>query len=113
MAKLGALYLEGGVWNGTRIISQEWVEESTQMAVPLIGNSGTLYGYGYNWWLGRFRFGADTVEYFRAAGWGGQDVFVIPELDMIIVFTAGGYEDTRPLSVDDMIEDYIFGAVIG
>jgi len=112
MAKLGALYLEGGLWNGVRVVSQTWVAESTEMAVPLIGNYQTLYGYGYNWWLGRFHFRGESVEYFRAAGWGGQDVFVIPDLEMVIVFTAGGYYETRPLSVTDIMEDHILGAVI-
>ncbi len=97
MAKLGALYLNGGVWNGVRILSPEWVDESVEMAVPLAPNYQTEYGYGYNWWLGRFQFRGEPVEYFRAAGWGGQDVFVIPELEMVIVFTAGGYYESRPL----------------
>jgi len=112
MAKLGALYLNGGTWNGTRLLSQAWVDESTEMVVPLIGNYPTLYGYGYNWWLGRFQFSGTTFEYFRAAGWGGQDVFVIPSLELVIVFTAGGYYDPRPLSVNEMIQDYILAAVL-
>ena len=52
------------------------------------------------------------MDYFRAAGWGGQDVFVIPDLEMVIVFTAGGYDETRPLSVNDMIQNYILAAII-
>jgi CubicO group peptidase (beta-lactamase class C family) len=112
MAKLGALYLGGGVWNGIRVISEEWVTESTTMAIPLVGNYMTLHGYGYNWWLGRFQFRGTPVEYFRAAGWGGQDVFVIPDLEIVIVFTAGGYYDPRPLSVNTLIQDYILRAVV-
>jgi len=104
--------LNGGTWNGTRLLSQAWVDESTEMVVPLIGNYPTLYGYGYNWWLGRFQFSGTTFEYFRAAGWGGQDVFVIPSLELVIVFTAGGYYDPRPLSVNEMIQDYILAAVL-
>lgn len=111
MAKLGALYLNGGTWNGQRIVSEDWVRESTQMAVPLQGNHRTLYGYGYNWWLGRSPFQGGQVEYFRAMGWGGQDVFVFPELDLVLVFTGGGYYESRPLSVNDLIEDYIFPAI--
>jgi CubicO group peptidase (beta-lactamase class C family) len=112
MAKFGALYLNGGVWNGVRIISQAWVDDSVEMAVPLIGNYLTLYGYGYNWWLGRLQFKGSPMDYFRAAGWGGQDIYVIPSIEMVIVFTAGGYYESRPLSVNSMIEDFIFEAVI-
>jgi CubicO group peptidase (beta-lactamase class C family) len=112
MAKLGAMYLNDGVWNGTQVLSSEWVDASTEMSIPLVGEYRTLYGYGYNWWLGRSQFKARTVEYFRAAGWGGQYVYVFPELEMIIVFTAGGYYETKPLDVNDLIEHYIFEAVI-
>ena len=111
MAKLGALYLNGGVWNGVRIISAEWVAASTRQSIPLVGQSGSLYGYGYNWWLGRSQYADREIEYFRAAGWGGQDVYVFPELDLVVVFTAGGFYDTRPLNVNDIIEQYIFQAI--
>ncbi len=110
MAKLGAVYLNGGVWNGERIVPERWVDESTRMAVPLSGTYRTLYGYGYNWWLGRFPVGNSRVDYFRAAGWGGQDVYVIPELEMVIVFTAGAYHEAGALSVEELIEDYILRA---
>ena len=112
MAKIGQMYLDGGVWNGVRVVSQSWVDQSTEMAIPLIGDYTTLYGYGYNWWLGRFQFRGSPVEYFRAAGWGGQDIFVIPSLEIVIVFTAGGFYEARPLSVNTMIQDYVFPAVI-
>ncbi len=112
MAKLGALYLNGGVWNGERIISTEWVGASTEMTTPLVGNYRTLYGYGYNWWLGRSQYKDRGVEYFRASGWGGQDVYVFPELELIIVFTAGGFYDTQSLNVNDIIEHYIFQAIV-
>ncbi len=113
MLKLGQLYLDGGLWNGERVVSREWVEESVQMAVPLVGDYSTLYGYGYNWWLGRFQFHGTPVDYFRAAGWGGQDVFVIPDLDLVVSFTAGGYYETRPLSPNAMIQDYVLAAIPG
>ena len=113
MAKLGALYLNGGSWNGAKIVSSEWVDASTEMSIPLTGNYRTLYGYGFNWWLGRSQFRDGTVEYFRAIGWGGQNVYVFPELEMIIVFTAGGYYETKPLNANDLIEDYIFAAITG
>jgi CubicO group peptidase (beta-lactamase class C family) len=112
MAKLGALYLDGGVWNGTRILTQEWVTASTAPSMTIGGTHRSLYGYGYNWWLGRSEHRGGSVEYFRAAGWGGQDVFVYPELDLVVVFTAGGYDHTPPLRVDDLLEQYILPSII-
>ncbi len=111
MAKLGALYLNGGIWNGKRIASSRWTDASTEQAIPLLSDHRTLYGYGYNWWLGRSQYGDRQVEFFRAAGWGGQDVFVFPELELVVVFTAGAYYDSRPLDINDLIEEYIFQAI--
>ncbi len=114
MAKLGALYLNGGVWNGERIISTEWVGASTEMTTPLVANYRTLYGcgYGYNWLLGRSQYKDRGVEYFRASGWGGQDVYVFPELELTLESTAGGFYDTQSLNVNDIIEHYIFQAIV-
>jgi CubicO group peptidase (beta-lactamase class C family) len=111
MAKLGALYLNGGTWNGTRIVSSPWVDTSTQMSIPLAGSYRSLYGYGFNWWLGRSTYRDGKVDYFRASGWGGQDIYVFPELEMVVVFTAGAYYEALGLSLDDLLEDYILQAV--
>jgi CubicO group peptidase (beta-lactamase class C family) len=111
MAKLGALYLNGGVWNGEHIVPEEWVNVSTQLHTPLLKQYRTLCGYGYNWWLGRSRFREGEVEHVRASGWGGQVVFVFPELELTVVFTAGAYYDTMPLSMIGLIEGYILRAI--
>ena len=111
MAKLGALYLNDGVWNGTRVLSTEWVRSSTTMSIPLAGDYGSLYGYGFNWWLGRFTHRGNSVDYYRAAGWGGQDVYAVADLNLVVVFTAGGYYASRPLSASSMIEGYILPAI--
>ncbi|MEJ2187254.1 MAG: serine hydrolase [Gemmatimonadota bacterium] len=112
MAKFGQLYLDHGVWHGTRVVPEWWVAASTAMATPLIGNYGTAHGYGYNWWLGRSSFRGGQVDYFRAAGWGGQYIYVYPALEMVIVLTRGAYYEASPLDVDDLIEGYIFDAIL-
>jgi CubicO group peptidase (beta-lactamase class C family) len=111
MAKLGALYLNGGVWDGEQVVPEQWVNVSTQLHTPLLEQYRTLYGYGYNWWLGRSRFRGTEVEHYRAYGWGGQVVFVFPELQLVIVFACGAYYDDMPLSMITIIEDYILPAI--
>jgi len=81
------------------------------MSVPLVGEYRTLYGYGYNWWLGRSPFRGGRVEYFRASGWGGQYIYVYPGLNLVLVFTAGAYYDDLGLSINDIIEQYVFAAL--
>jgi CubicO group peptidase (beta-lactamase class C family) len=82
MAKIGLLYLKGGVWDGVQIVPQEWVSASTKKHID-----ATLQdGYGYQWWV-------DSPELYMALGYAGQFIFVAPELDLVVVFTSDLSED--------------------
>ena len=83
MAKFGQLFLNEGMWNGTRIISKEWVEQSTQYHI----NPGVSWadGYGYLWWLRNLRVNNSMVSSYKAMGWGGQEIFVLKDLGMVVV----------------------------
>lgn len=85
-AKLGYLWLHGGVWNGQQIISSSWVSESVQAHSRMVGNE---YGYGYGWWV--------TPVDFYAMGRGGQYIRVIPSKNAIVVITAGGSDFNQVL----------------
>lgn len=112
MAKIGQLYLQKGVWNGNRIVSENWVTESTleSIQVPPSKNPipGFIKSYGYQWWRGTFSNG-NTETYF-AAGWGGQFIFVIPDIDMVTVITAGDFEGEGYQGFYNLINDYILVA---
>jgi CubicO group peptidase (beta-lactamase class C family) len=84
MVKLGYLYLHNGEWNGKPIVSPEWVRASTvrQMETKGLMNAAEEDGFGYYWWF-------DSFGGFSAHGHGGQYVFVLPALDMVVGFTAG------------------------
>ncbi len=112
MAKFGALYLNQGFWKGERIISSSWIESSTEISTPFAEDYRTLQGYGYQWWIGRFQLEPEDIRYYRATGWGGQYIIVFPDKDMVVVFTAGGYYENRPISFNDIIEYYIFEAIM-
>jgi CubicO group peptidase (beta-lactamase class C family) len=105
MAKFGVLYLNGGEWNGQPIVSQTWVEASTQLHAKPRGGGG----YGYQWWLRTYDFGSEEVMTFFAAGWGGQRISVFPSLDMVVVSTGGNYVAEDP--VDEIITRFILPAV--
>ena len=111
MAKLGSLYLHLGTWKGRRIVPETWTVVSALEATSLEGDHRTLYGYGFNWWLGRSPYGSRLAPYFRASGWGGQDVFVYPDLRLVVVFTGGCYNEDCPLDLNDLIEDFVFQAI--
>ena len=77
MARFGYLYLNGGNWNGTQVVSSEWVNISTQMYY----DTGSWYHYGYTWW------GIPGYTFYEATGHYEQKIFVIPEEDIVVVFT--------------------------
>lgn len=84
--KFGQLYLDGGVWNGQRIVPADWVRQSTT-AYP----SGLANADGLNWHLYQLKSGDRTYREYEANGNGGQFLIVVPELDLAVVFTAGNY----------------------
>jgi CubicO group peptidase (beta-lactamase class C family) len=79
MAKLGRLYLAGGVWNGRRIVGGDWVHRATSPQVPTHG-SGPTESYGYQWWVTSVQDHAA----FAALGFGGQLVEVVPDLRLVV-----------------------------
>ncbi len=89
--KLGQLYLNEGVWNGKRIISKEWVQESAASHSSL--NQHDDYGFG--WWRKSYDVNGRTIETYYASGNGGQLLFVAPELELVALIQAGNYSDGR------------------
>lgn len=83
LAKLGQLYLKGGMWEGKEIVSGSWIKESVAAHLP-VGQGN--WKYGYLWWLQSFGSAPDDVAW-EARGFGGQQLFVVPPYDMVVVFT--------------------------
>lgn len=86
-ARFGYLYLRGGLWDGQRVLSEDWIEYS---ATP----SPTSTIYGAQWWLD------GPTGTMTAKGLFGQHILVDPEHDLVIVSnaTAGG-DSWTPLQV--------------
>jgi len=79
ISKLGLLYLNRGVWNGTRLLSEKWVAEATS---PISDNSSNgspdwCSGYGFQFWV-------NAREGFRGDGAYGQLCVVLPERELVI-----------------------------
>lgn len=86
--KLGQLHLNGGVWSGRKILTPEWSRRATSPLYELRNQK-----YGYFWWVMEFPYKGRTVRAFYAGGNGGQVVIGIPELDLVIAFYGGNYND--------------------
>jgi CubicO group peptidase (beta-lactamase class C family) len=83
LAKLGQLFLKGGMWEGKAVVSSAWIKDSVapQVAVP-----GGEWKYGYQWWLQSIGSSPEDIAWF-ARGFGGQQLIVLPEYDIVAVFT--------------------------
>ncbi len=108
MLKFGRLFLQKGRWNGVPLISESWVNTSTAAKI----NINSYSEYAYQWW--RYRDASSTAQVLRindvyyALGWGGQLIWVVPHLDMVVVSTGGNYNSgNEPL---DFFRDYILPA---
>ncbi len=96
LMKLGQLYLDGGRWQGKQVIPAEWVKRS----IAPHANAREGFDYGYLWWLQSFKVGGRTVPSYSMAGSGGNKVFVLPDLDAVVVITTTNFQvrDAHPLS---------------
>jgi CubicO group peptidase (beta-lactamase class C family) len=104
-AKLGALFANEGVWNGRRVVSSSWVAMTRSSPVAL-GSQG----YGYLWWKRSFARPGGTVDCVYAAGNGGNHVFIVPSLELVVAFTGSNYSNPRSDS-PHQIMPLILGAV--
>jgi len=100
MAKFGFLYLNNGTWDQDQLIPAAWVNASSsphQMPYP---ESDTT-GYGYQWWLNL------PINTYLAIGCLGQQINVVPEHNLVVVFTAD-YEDA---TFSAIMSDYIIASI--
>lgn len=86
MLRFGELYLNGGLVDHTRVLSEDWVNRSQQPATRSMF-SGLHYGFG--WFLGT----SYGTSYMIARGYGGQIICIMPELKLNIAITS---DPTRP-----------------
>jgi CubicO group peptidase (beta-lactamase class C family) len=83
MLKIGKLYLNDGVFNGTRIVSKEWITKATTFKISTHGIEPFAPDYGYFWWIGNTK----NHSYFFANGYGGQFIVVVPDMELIVIAT--------------------------
>lgn len=85
--KFGQLYLNGGTWHGVRLVNAAWVAQSTARQVDRPDGSQD----GFGWHRHELRAGPRRYQTYEASGNGGQFLLVVPELDLVVVATAGNY----------------------
>jgi CubicO group peptidase (beta-lactamase class C family) len=108
LLKIAQLYLNGGIWQGRRIVDEAWVRASTQPHARIDDETE----YGYLWWLKSFKSGGTSYPAFFMSGNGGNKVAVFPGLDMAVVITSTNY-GTQGMheQTEKLLTDYVLPAV--
>ena len=93
LARIGQLVIDNGAAAGRQVVPAEWLSQCFTPRVSV----NELQRYGYQWYLGDMEFLTDgkvrLEHWVGAAGNGGQRLFVMPDLDLIVVVTAGNYSE--------------------
>ncbi len=111
MLKFGQLYLNRGKWTGAQILSKNWVQQSFQKYGRL-GDTTDKNEYGYQWWHKTYVVDNEEFESIEARGAGGQYIFVIPKIEVVVVITSGNFRNRRLLQQPEKIlEEYILPAM--
>lgn len=105
--KFGQLMLNGGTWNGRRILDPQYARAAVTPQYHL----RNVY-YGYLWWMEYYPYKNRQVLGYSARGAGGNLVFVVPELDLVVTTMAGNYSNRRGMKyLGNLIANSILPAV--
>jgi CubicO group peptidase (beta-lactamase class C family) len=117
MMKIGTLMARGGQYEGRQVVPRSWIDAATSRQATVDTGSpcdpestdhpsglGFLQ-YGYFWWIGPGCASHDRRPWFSAIGNGGERITVIPSLELVIVTTAGLYNDPRQAAVNVLVQN--------
>lgn len=90
-ARIGELYLNGGEFNGHRLIEKTWVEKSIEDQIPISSTDPYADYYGYMWYSKSEQVGDRTIPVHFASGNGGNKIYIIPSLGMVVAITSSAY----------------------
>lgn len=95
LAKIGSVFLHQGRWQGRQVIPAEWVARSITRHVQDIpwGPRG-VFGYGFMWYPGHTK-SIPGFPIIRAAGNGGQRIFILPQQEIVVTIFAGMYNERQ------------------
>jgi len=94
MLKVGQLMLNEGKWQGEQVIDKQWVIDSMDPASNPYNNT-----YGYFWWHTDYAVGGKTYPAVSASGWGGQEIVIIKDLNLVVVKTASNFSGSSQLPI--------------
>ena len=106
MAKLGYLHIQDGKWEDKQIIPENWIQESGRKHIVSQHIPG--FWYGYQFWV------TEDGLMYTALGYAGQWIMIVPEYDLVAVFT-NHFDEGVPAQEGTpmrLFYDYIMAAVL-
>jgi CubicO group peptidase (beta-lactamase class C family) len=100
LARLGQLFIQNGMWEGKQVVAPLWIKESITPQAD-VGEGG--WKYGFQWWLAPYGEAKDKLAW-TAEGFGGQQMFVVPEYNLIAVFTGWSILPSTEKEKHDQLE---------
>lgn len=107
MARIGQLVLQKGQWEGRQLVPATWIAQATATHTAIGGTD-----YGYLWWHRAFTVKGRVLDAHYADGNGGQFIFVVPELDLVAVFTGENYNSPKADQGGQLLFEYILPAAL-
>jgi len=111
LVKFGQLMISDGQYNGQQVVPSDWIQSSVAVQWPLNFTYGDLTDadYGYLWYLD------EEPDYDVILGWGygGQFIYSVPELDLIVTTTASWFVSSRKKEQQEIdILDHIVNTIL-
>ena len=100
LIKFGQLYIDNGAWKGQQLISADWIADTVVRRVDISSWATYSEAYGFQWWLDDLSYKGQPVETWVTSGYGGQYLFAVPSLDLVVGFTGQNY--TNGVGVADL-----------
>jgi CubicO group peptidase (beta-lactamase class C family) len=107
LARVGQLILQGGAWDGQHVVSKAFLDAALRPRVPVDAEME----YGYQWFVGRAPFLRAPTRWIGARGNGGQRLWVVPALDLVLVTMFGNYDEPEQSVAPDRLFREVASAV--
>ncbi len=108
LARFGLLYLHEGRVGDRALLPAAWVRDSTRTQIAICPEDG---GYGFQWWTKPWPVNGRTLEVPIARGNGGQRIYLFREMDLMVVVTAGNYDDLERRGFPDRVAELVLRAL--
>ncbi|WP_395373097.1 serine hydrolase domain-containing protein [Marinicella sp. W31] len=94
-ARLGQLVLDGGTFEGRQIVSANWIKEILKPIVDISQSDSNAIAYSYYWYQQIYNINNRQIEVWFASGNGGNKIYLVPELDMVVSVMSDAYGQGR------------------